>query len=1264
MLKKITKFFRGIAILAVVLSISFSNIPFYSLTKIIDSSIATRNIVDKAWHLSQDDNVVDKFTSYRHLAEKVQVYKAYAASLEYVGGAEASGNSASYNVALTSLTGGTGGAVQSGDLVIVATGFVQTSNLNPGVGTAGYTEEADLYQNDSRDANFSVNWKYMTGAPDTTVNCLGSGSATNGAVCEVHVWRNADPTNPLDVVSTTAQSNNSAIPNSPPITPITTGAVIISAGLGTGAAADTSITAPTGYGNQVDISVDPGNAATVGIASKAWSGAGTEDPAAWTAWTTTTSDSWAAVTLAIRPTPTNTPPTLTVSQPDGTGDTVTVGDLYNITYNLDDPEEVVTAAMYYDTDATGLNGTAITGSCTTAGEGTGVTCSWDTTGMTPGSYYVYGLTSDGIAAQVSDYSPGVITINAPATLTIGATAGSKTATLNSGATSQYANSTTCNSTATCAAFTILSSSGETLNSIKITETGTTNASNNLSNLALFYDTDGNYSNGVTGQYGATVAAYTTETATVSGSLALVAGTTYYFYVRTDLINGANDPAGGETINFQIAANADVTTSVASTKSGAPVSLAGTTTVKPNATAVSYQVNSDGARSGYSATVTGNGFGVAPIGSRGNCAGAVNTGCVQFVVGGTATVATGDVSAWANRSLSFTVNSALASNGGASALQVSAGAQADATPLTFFVYPTVSSVTNCDKATFPTGAFGREYDATDAACPNTLTDGAVVVTGDHLGSAGAVTILGSVATQSSVAAFCGGSAYTSTCTALRVPTSLASNTGNLVLTRSSDGKTDTLAGFRVLPRITGFTPASQSEGGSITVDGNHFCQGVSCPTVFSAGVDDVVFTSAKSATTFTSWSAAAMATVVPSGAVTGDVVLTSNGYASNGKNFTLLSPTPDDSTSLTQKDGNAVTIAVGGTASTTPIQLSMTMQAGVPGGTLYPQIEYKDALTALVCGSGACAAAIEGTGAAGPGPATGSVSITPTDDVYQWQARVCRNNGVGTHTASCGGTGDYPSTNWVLFGGNGAGATDFKVDTVAPIISSVSSSGPPSPGTNTATITWTTNELATSQVQYQAVATASCSAFVFANACSTNNDCTSISTTPVYSPHTTNLSNLNSGTDYCYRVRSKDAAGNEKIDTNNYSFSTSGNLSPSKTTRFHIAGVTGAITNATPLSQSFLVAMPENATTTKSIFVEIKGIYTSGASSKDVSVQVNSETAKTYVVPASSTSYFKIIHQVNSIAVDPGTNTLIVTPQSNTTLNILSADIYVNYTYTP
>ncbi len=108
----------------------------------------------------------------------------------------------------------------------------------------------------------------------------------------------------------------------------------------------------------------------------------------------------------------NTTPTLSISQPDGVSDTVTAGSSYNITYSLADAEQIVTAAFYYDTDATGLNGTAITGACASAGEGANATCSWNTTGMTPGNYYVYGLTSDGIAPQVNAYSSGVITINA------------------------------------------------------------------------------------------------------------------------------------------------------------------------------------------------------------------------------------------------------------------------------------------------------------------------------------------------------------------------------------------------------------------------------------------------------------------------------------------------------------------------------------------------------------------------------------------------------------------------------------------------------------------------------------------------------------------------------------------------------------------------------------------------------------------------------------------------------------------------------------
>jgi len=119
---------------------------------------------------------------------------------------------------------------------------------------------------------------------------------------------------------------------------------------------------------------------------------------------------YAEVTLAG--VPPNAAPTLTVNQPDGTGDTVAVGDTYDIYYDLADSDDVVTVAFYYDSDSSGFDGIALTGACASGAEGTNVSCSWDTTGMTPGSYYVYGVTNDGTNPDVKDYSPGQITINA------------------------------------------------------------------------------------------------------------------------------------------------------------------------------------------------------------------------------------------------------------------------------------------------------------------------------------------------------------------------------------------------------------------------------------------------------------------------------------------------------------------------------------------------------------------------------------------------------------------------------------------------------------------------------------------------------------------------------------------------------------------------------------------------------------------------------------------------------------------------------------
>ena len=117
-----------------------------------------------------------------------------------------------------------------------------------------------------------------------------------------------------------------------------------------------------------------------------------------------------AISLALKGVG-NNPPSLTVSQPDGVSDTVVVGQSYNITYDLSDTEDTATVDFYYDDNSSGLDGSAITG-CQDQAEGTGATCSWDTTGMTPGDYYVYGIATDGVNSDVDDYSPGVITIQA------------------------------------------------------------------------------------------------------------------------------------------------------------------------------------------------------------------------------------------------------------------------------------------------------------------------------------------------------------------------------------------------------------------------------------------------------------------------------------------------------------------------------------------------------------------------------------------------------------------------------------------------------------------------------------------------------------------------------------------------------------------------------------------------------------------------------------------------------------------------------------
>jgi len=89
-----------------------------------------------------------------------------------------------------------------------------------------------------------------------------------------------------------------------------------------------------------------------------------------------------------------------------------------------------------------------------------------------------------------------------------------------------------------------------------------------------------------------------------------------------------------------------------------------------------------------------------------------------------------------------------------------------------------------------------------------------------------------------------------------------------------------------------------------------------------------------------------------------------------------------------------------------------------------------------------------------------------------------------------------------------------LDTTAPTISSVSSSGV---SQTQATITWTTNEGATSYVEYGLTTSYGSN--------------TTINTTKVTS-HSETLTLLSSGTTYHYRAKSRDSAGNERTSSDN------------------------------------------------------------------------------------------------------------------------------------
>jgi hypothetical protein len=149
---------------------------------------------------------------------------------------------------------------------------------------------------------------------------------------------------------------------------------------------------------------------------------------------------------------------------------------------------------------------------------------------------------------------------------------------------------------------------------------------------------------------------------------------------------------------------------------------------------------------------------------------------------------------------------------------------------------------------------------------------VTITGSNFGStqgSSTVTFNGTVASAST---------WGETSISTTVPS--GATTGNVIVTVNgvaSNGATFTVTA--PVPTISSLSPTSGSVGASVTITGSNFGSSQGSSTVAFNGT----------AASVSTWSNTSIAAKVPTGATTGNVVVTVSGVASNGVNFTVTTP---------------------------------------------------------------------------------------------------------------------------------------------------------------------------------------------------------------------------------------------------------------------------------------------------------------------------------------------------------------------------------------
>ena len=222
-------------------------------------------------------------------------------------------------ISLTTLTGGLDTQPSEGDLIVIGYALGDVSNAAMAIKDADGTNYpligSELFADDTRDLNIRVAAKFAGATPDTTFQ-VNDGFGGDSGACNifVQVWRGADPTTPLDAAVVTASGVNTGRPNPGSITPVTTGATILCFAAGTAPTGSTPAALTSSGWTYFEATPRSGTAyASISGAYGHfdWT-SGAFNPAEFGGGSASTSDAWAAISVALRPAP---PPAQTLTAP-------------------------------------------------------------------------------------------------------------------------------------------------------------------------------------------------------------------------------------------------------------------------------------------------------------------------------------------------------------------------------------------------------------------------------------------------------------------------------------------------------------------------------------------------------------------------------------------------------------------------------------------------------------------------------------------------------------------------------------------------------------------------------------------------------------------------------------------------------------------------------------------------------------------------------------------------------------------------------------